>query len=303
MGIMMRDDPFLQYEGFPPILGLLAKDDAMRASLNLLHSPERWSRFQLGCRIRNLDGPNLLCNKELGEPRTYAGILLARDLRVVRHIGNGQVMSVPMFYMRDLEEMFAFNCSSDAYYTEYISAPAGHEIAFNAWHDPEVLPDAHEMDAELGRNEFYVYVLRTDFGHYVGHTCDVTRRINEHQNGGVQSTAGSNPELVWTSKKLSTRDQAIGLEARLKKYQEWYPERYQREVGLEARSFYPNRRFTDIDKILWELFEFPDFIATRPVVEICVYSKRNAYQDHVMDVNWITDREVIKGAPLSANTE
>ena len=45
------------------------------------------------------------------------------------------------------------------------------------WHDPEQLQGQAERDAQLGRSEFYVYVLDTDFGDYVGHSWHVGRRF------------------------------------------------------------------------------------------------------------------------------
>lgn len=41
------------------------------------------------------------------------------------------------------------------------------------WHDPECLDGQEARDAELGRGEFYVYVLGTRYGHYVDHSANV----------------------------------------------------------------------------------------------------------------------------------
>ena len=41
------------------------------------------------------------------------------------------------------------------------------------WHEPERLEGQDERDRELGRRDFYVYVLDTSYGHYVGHTWNV----------------------------------------------------------------------------------------------------------------------------------
>jgi len=46
-----------------------------------------------------------------------------------------------------------------------------------------------EAYPSLGKNMFYVYVLRSksDGKLYIGYTSDLRKRINEHNNGLVQS--------------------------------------------------------------------------------------------------------------------
>ena len=84
------------------------------------------------------------------------------------------------------------------------------------WHDPEHLDGLEERDAELGRSEFYVYVLDTDYGHYVGHTANVRARLGAHVGNQVESTADGEPELLWTSYPFRTRREAARFEAALK---------------------------------------------------------------------------------------
>ena len=100
------------------------------------------------------------------------------------------------------------------------------------WHDAEDLPDLEQQDAELGRNEFYVYVLNTDYGHYVGHTNNINARMKDHLSGGTLSTAGGNPRMIWTSRRYYARPDAARLEAQLKSLRDNERPRYQEITGL-----------------------------------------------------------------------
>ena len=101
------------------------------------------------------------------------------------------------------------------------------------WREPERLAGQAARDRELGRRAFYVYVLVTDYGYYVGHTWNVGNRVRQHQRGEVESTAGGNPELVWTSRAYPTRDDAAGFEAALKSLRDQRSYRFQEITGLE----------------------------------------------------------------------
>lgn len=107
----------------------------------------------------------------------------------------------------------------------------------SSWHDPEFLVGQAERDAELGYNEFYVYVLHTDYGHYVGHTANVRSRLAAHKANKVQSTAGGNPELLWTSYPLDSRKEATQFEAALKSLRDRSAERFQEITGYEPIPF------------------------------------------------------------------
>ena len=61
------------------------------------------------------------------------------------------------------------------------------------WHQPEFIPGLAEEDSDFGRGPFWIYVLETDWGHYVGHTHDVESRFRAHCEDSVLSTAGTNP--------------------------------------------------------------------------------------------------------------
>ena len=105
------------------------------------------------------------------------------------------------------------------------------------WREPERLPGQEERDRELGRDEFYVYVLDTDYGHYVGHSWNVRARLVEHQMDLVPSTAGSAPELVWTSGRFRTRDDAARFEAALKSWRDQGSPEFDRVVGTMPEPF------------------------------------------------------------------
>ena len=105
------------------------------------------------------------------------------------------------------------------------------------WHDPEHLDGLEERDTELGRSEFYVYVLDTDYGHYVGHTVNVGARLGAHTADQVESTAGGEPELLWTSYPFRTRKEAARFEAALKSLRDQRSERFQEITGLEPIPF------------------------------------------------------------------
>lgn len=105
------------------------------------------------------------------------------------------------------------------------------------WHDPEFLAGQAERDAEFGYNEFYVYVLHTDYGHYVGHTANVRARLAAHKANKVQSTAGGNPELLWTSYPLDSRKEAAQFEAALKSLRDQSAERFHEITGCEPIPF------------------------------------------------------------------
>lgn len=106
------------------------------------------------------------------------------------------------------------------------------------WHDPERLERQEERDAQLGRTEFYVYVLDTAYGHYVGHTWNVRSRVRQHVAGQVPSTAGGAPLLIWQSASFSTRGEAARFEAALKSLRDQQSPRYREIVGLEAVPWY-----------------------------------------------------------------
>ncbi len=110
------------------------------------------------------------------------------------------------------------------------------------YYEPEDLgAEQDRRDAAIPNRRFYVYVLDTDYGHYVGHTAHVGRRFREHQDGETESTAGSNPELAWTSGPLRTRADAARFEAALKSLRDQRARRFEEITGLDAVPFEPVR--------------------------------------------------------------
>ncbi len=106
------------------------------------------------------------------------------------------------------------------------------------YYEPENLGDEQDRrDAAIPNRRFYVYVLATDDGHYVGHTAHVSRRLREHQDGETESTAGSNPDLAWTSGPLRKRADAASLEAALKSLRDQRAPRFKEITGLDPIPF------------------------------------------------------------------
>lgn len=109
----------------------------------------------------------------------------------------------------------------------------------SGWHDPEHLSGQAKRDAKLGRSKFYVYLLDTDYGHYVGHTANVRARVKAHTDNKVKSTAGGDPKLLWKSSPFSTREDGAGFEAALKSLRDQSSERFQEITGHEPMPLKP----------------------------------------------------------------
>ena len=107
------------------------------------------------------------------------------------------------------------------------------------YYEPEWLGDEQvERDASIPGRRYYVYILETDFGDYVGHTARLRSRIREHQNGEVQSTVGGRPQLAWvTPYPLHTRAAAARFEAALKALRQKRSPRYKEITGLDPMPF------------------------------------------------------------------
>ncbi len=99
------------------------------------------------------------------------------------------------------------------------------------WHEPENLPDIKQCDSHHART-FQVYVLHTDYGHYVGHTGNIKTRMCAHLADEVPSTAAGNPKKVWQSRPLKTRDDATRYEAALKSWRDNRNERFAKDTGV-----------------------------------------------------------------------
>ena len=107
------------------------------------------------------------------------------------------------------------------------------------FYEPEWLGEEQaERDASIPGRRYYVYILETDFGDYVGHTARLRSRIREHKNGDVQSTVGGRPQLAWYTKRpFRTRDDAASFEAALKALRQKRASRYKEITGLDPMPF------------------------------------------------------------------
>lgn len=83
-------------------------------------------------------------------------------------------------------------------------------------YDIERHPQWDRKDSEQPDKKFFAYVLTTKYGHYVGHTGHLHKRLNDHATGKVQSTYGGRPRLIWRSKPFPTREMAATFERALK---------------------------------------------------------------------------------------
>ena len=112
------------------------------------------------------------------------------------------------------------------------------------YYEPEDLGEEQDRrDAAVAGRRYYVYVLETDRGHYVGHSARVPARAREHAEGDSASTAGANPVLAWTSWPLETRAEAARFEAAMKALRDQRAERFREITGLAPEPFrYPPRR-------------------------------------------------------------
>ena len=106
------------------------------------------------------------------------------------------------------------------------------------YYRPERIGRFAKRDAALGRDKFWVYVLETDRGHYVGHTARIRSRIHEHRAGKSKSTAGACPRLVWKSAPMQSRSDAASFEAALKSYRERRHPRFREITGEIPRPFH-----------------------------------------------------------------
>ena len=105
------------------------------------------------------------------------------------------------------------------------------------WHEPERLEGQEARDRELGRTAFFVYVLATHYGHYVGHTSNVNARVRWHQANEVPSTSGGNPALMWRSRPLHSREDAARFEAAMKSWRDSGSPRYRETTGFDPIPF------------------------------------------------------------------
>ncbi len=72
----------------------------------------------------------------------------------------------------------------------------------------------------LTENMYFVYVLESALSgkYYIGQTNNLKDRLNSHNNNKVTSTRNRGPWSIKFTKSLSSRAEAIALEAKLKSW-------------------------------------------------------------------------------------
>jgi putative endonuclease len=64
------------------------------------------------------------------------------------------------------------------------------------------------------------YVLRSEASrrYYIGHTCDLERRIREHNSGQTKSTRGRGPWKVAYTEAFAEKSDALARELQVKSW-------------------------------------------------------------------------------------
>ena len=94
-------------------------------------------------------------------------------------------------------------------------------------------PQWDRTDGYLPGKEFFVYILHTRYGHYVGHTGNLSQRLHDHTTGKVQSTYGGHPRLIWKSRPLRSRDYAAKIERGLKLLRDQRDAQYTKLINVK----------------------------------------------------------------------
>ena len=115
---------------------------------------------------------------------------------------------------------------------------------------PEHVPWVSQYDHYKGQ-VFQVYILDTDYGHYIGHTSDLSSRAKQHHRNHVLSTAYGNTKLIWASERFNSRHSATGFESALKAFRDFKEPRYKMLTGLEPKPFVPQKRKASSKKFVW----------------------------------------------------
>ena len=113
------------------------------------------------------------------------------------------------------------------------------------WRSPERLDGQDARDAAYRNRRYFVYILETRSGHYVGHTYSVRNRVAQHRRGQVPSTKGTTPHLVWKSRPYASRGQAADFEAALKSLRDQKHPRFQEITGHHPLPWVFNDRYRD----------------------------------------------------------
>ena len=207
----------------------------------------------------------------LDKGKSISGVLLGRDIRRFsrwqKNTNTIDRFAAPVFFMqigKSPNQVVWFNGSSDAY-EEFLLSRFPLERLHP--HEIEWLPGQAERDDQQERHTFFVYVLHTDCGHYIGHTADVEQRLHAHQAGSVLSTVGRHPVLIKML-QYDTRCEAAHMESVLKTLRDARSPAYVPWVGHEPLPWNRPLRMTETDENLWTLFEDPERLAKCRAVEI-----------------------------------
>ena len=92
-------------------------------------------------------------------------------------------------------------------------------------------------DGWSSRGKFHVYILDTRRGHYVGHTGNLKKRLNDHMSNKVLSTRYSNPRLIWKSSIFKDRESASKYEAALKSWRDSRSIEYVKHTDISPVPF------------------------------------------------------------------
>ncbi len=104
------------------------------------------------------------------------------------------------------------------------------------WHNPEDHSVFENSDAQHNR-PFYVYILETDYGHYVGHTGNIEARIRTHLANGSPQTASGYLTKVWQSSPFKTREAAAHYEAVLKCWRDKRDYQFEEKTKMKPKPF------------------------------------------------------------------
>lgn len=131
------------------------------------------------------------------------------------------------------------HCGADVSYSWMKCYPCNQAFQRAGLHDQEYVDGLAERDARNGRKAFWVYVLATDYGHYVGHTGNPRARLAAHSRGHAPSTAGGNPKFIWKSSHFKTRERAAAFETTMKFWRDnTLVSRFAQTTGIKPIPFW-----------------------------------------------------------------
>lgn len=103
---------------------------------------------------------------------------------------------------------------------------------------PDV-PAPAGLSEDTPEEPYHVFVLQTDYGHYIGQARRVDSLLLQHRLNRVPSTAGGNPSLIWTSLPMEDPSAAAALQHRLTALRDTQSTGYRHTVGFNPVPFRP----------------------------------------------------------------